>query len=122
MDRMEGTAKTQDDDREGRILERAVRRSLKRGANSRTLTSRMTACLYLRSVMKFVVWSSVLLLIVLHLDLWFWEDITLIAGIIPIGLFYHACMSLGAGFVWYLATKFAWPFDDADESNAGGEA
>ena len=72
--------------------------------------------------MKYAVWGLVLLLAILHHDLWFWEDSTLVAGIMPIGLCYHACLSLAAAVVWYLATKFVWPFDDADESNTGGDA
>ena len=72
--------------------------------------------------MKYGVWGLVLLLVILHHDLWNWGDSTLVAGIVPIGLFYHACISMGAAFVWYLATKFAWPFDDASESQSGGDA
>jgi len=72
--------------------------------------------------MKYAVWGLVLLLAILHHDLWFWDDSTLVGGIMPIGLFYHACISMAAGFTWFLATKFAWPFDEADDSNAGGEA
>ena len=52
---------------------------------------------------KKVVWGMVLLLIVLHQDVWFWESEYLVFGIVPIGLFYHACLSVAAGAVWYLA-------------------
>jgi hypothetical protein len=72
--------------------------------------------------MKNVVWGLVGLLIVLHQDLWFWDDGTLIGGVMPIGLFYHACLSMAAACTWYLATKFAWPIDAASETEAGGEA
>lgn len=72
--------------------------------------------------MKYCVWGLVVLLAILHQDLWFWDDATLVGGIMPIGLFYHACISVSAGIVWYLATKFAWPFDDSDEAKTGGEA
>jgi hypothetical protein len=59
--------------------------------------------------MKYVIWLMVLALIVAHQDLWYWEDPTLVFGFIPIGLFYHACISLAAGFTWWLACVFAWP-------------
>jgi len=72
--------------------------------------------------MKYGIWGLVLLLTILHHDLWFWNDSSLVGGIIPIGLFYHGCLSVAAAFVWYLATKFAWPFDDADEAQQGGDA
>lgn len=70
--------------------------------------------------MKFVVWGLVLLLMILHQDIWFWEDTTLVFGFMPITLLYHAGISLGAGITWYLATIYAWPFDD--EKPAGEEA
>lgn len=68
--------------------------------------------------MKYLVWGLVVLLIILHQDLWFWEDGMLVAGVLPIGLFYHICLSLAAGATWYLATHFAWPLDQ-DESAEG---
>ena len=43
------------------------------------------------------------------------ENDTLVAGIIPMGLFYHACISLAVGGTWFLATIFAWPFDENAE-------
>lgn len=72
--------------------------------------------------MRKVVWGLVLLLAILHQDLWFWEDSTLVGGIVPIGLFFHACLSVAAGLVWWLATIYAWPIDDTEESAGGGEA
>ena len=39
----------------------------------------------------------------------YWEDDTLVDGFMPIGLLYHACLSLAAGFVWFLTTIFIWP-------------
>lgn len=62
--------------------------------------------------MKYVVWGLVMLLVVIHQDTWFWEDSTLVGGIVPIGLFYHVCLSIAAGFTWFLATRFAWPLDE----------
>lgn len=63
--------------------------------------------------MKVAVWSLVVLLIILHQDIWYWDDARLVGGIMPIGLFYHGCISLAAGITWFLATKYAWPFDDS---------
>ena len=68
--------------------------------------------------MKYAVWGLVVLLIILHQDFWFWDDDTLIAGFLPITLFYHACLSLAAGVTWYLATKYAWPEVLEDDSSA----
>lgn len=61
------------------------------------------------TVMQKFVWFLILLLVVLHQDNWLWDDATLVFGFMPIGLFYHACISLAAAVVWYLATKLCWP-------------
>lgn len=68
--------------------------------------------------MSKLVWALVLLLLVLHQDNWLWEDDTLVFGFIPIGLFYHACLSVAAGVVWFLATKFCWPTELEVENKA----
>lgn len=62
--------------------------------------------------MKFFIFALVALLIVVHQDEWFWDDPTLVAGFLPVGLFYHACISLAAGLVWFMATLFIWPRDE----------
>ena len=56
-------------------------------------------------------WGLVLLLVVLHQDFWLWDDSDLVFGFLPVTLLYHACISLAAGVVWYLATLWAWPID-----------
>ena len=62
-----------------------------------------------RTGMVWVVWGLVAALAVLHQDLWYWADTTLILGCLPAGLFYHAAFSLACGIVWALAVRFAWP-------------
>lgn len=64
--------------------------------------------------MRYVIWAMVLILVIVHQDFWNWNDETLVFGFMPIGLFYHACMSLAAGVVWFLACQFAWPNDVDD--------
>jgi hypothetical protein len=59
--------------------------------------------------MRYVVWSLVVLLVILHQDNWFWENDHLVFCLMPITLLYHAGISLAAGITWYLATVFAWP-------------
>lgn len=60
---------------------------------------------------KWVIALLVLMLLVLHQDNWFWEDDRLVFGFLPIGLFYHACISLAAALVWFIATRIAWPVE-----------
>ena len=75
-----------------------------------------------KSVQRFV-WLLLIALVVLHQDNWFWTNGYLVFGFFPIGLFYHALLSLAAGATWYLATRFCWPaeLDDAAPSPTGGD-
>ena len=66
--------------------------------------------------MNYVVWGLVVLLAILHQDVWFWDDKTLLFGFLPITLGYHACISICAAITWYLATLYCWPEEIAEES------
>ena len=70
--------------------------------------------------MKYIIWGLVLLLVILHQDNWNWENDTLVFGFMPIGLFYHACISVAATVVWYFATIFIWPAELQDDESTGG--
>lgn len=59
--------------------------------------------------MRKLIWLLVLALVVLHQDNWFWEDTRLVFGFLPVGLFYHAILSVVCSIIWLLATRFAWP-------------
>lgn len=65
-----------------------------------------------------IIIGLVILLLILHQDNWLWNNDTLLFGFLPIGLFWHACISVGATLTWFLATKIAWPFGD-DVSDGG---
>lgn len=69
-----------------------------------------------------VIVSLVVLLLILHQDNWFWLDGRLVFGFIPVGLFWHACISIGASLTWFLATRIAWPLDAPLNSPAGQSA
>ena len=74
--------------------------------------------------MKNVVWILVILLLILHQDVWFWDDGTLVFGFMPISLLYHAGISIGASITWFLATKYAWPsvLDETENTTPAGGA
>jgi len=76
--------------------------------------------------MKHTVWLLLALLIILHQDFWNWDSGQIVLGFIPIGLFYHVCLSLAAAAVWFIACTLAWPkgIDDFDgpTSEKGGDA
>ena len=72
--------------------------------------------------MQKIVWALVIALLILHQDFWFWESKTLVFGFMPIGLFYHALISIGASVTWFLATKHCWPSDvEAEATSAEGQ-
>jgi hypothetical protein len=53
---------------------------------------------------------AVIALYVAHQDIWFWRTARpLVFGVVPIGLFYHACFSVAASLLMLLLVKFAWP-------------
>ncbi len=66
--------------------------------------------------------AAIVVLLVLHQDNWFWTDDRLMFGFMPIGLFYHACISLAAGATWFWATKFCWPEGLEEESTGESRA
>ena len=52
---------------------------------------------------------SVLLLYLLHQDVWFWRDGRLVFGVLPMGLFYHAVYCLACSALMWALVRFAWP-------------
>ena len=49
-------------------------------------------------------------LCVLHHDVWWWDSPEpLVLGFMPVGLAWHAGISIAAGIAWWLATKYCWP-------------
>ncbi len=65
--------------------------------------------------MRYVVWGLVLLLVIVHQDVWYWNDATLVFGFMPITLLFHAGISLSAAVVWYMAIIFCWPNNLEDQ-------
>jgi hypothetical protein len=52
---------------------------------------------------------AVVVLYVLHQDIWFWRSSYLVFGFIPIGLFYQGCFSVAAALLMWLLVTHAWP-------------
>ena len=72
-----------------------------------------------------IIWTLAGLLAVLHNDLWWWDDNTLVFGFMPIGLAFHAMYSVIAAGLWVLAIRIAWPHElekMAEESGDTTEA
>ncbi|MEE8169749.1 MAG: hypothetical protein V3T70_04310 [Phycisphaerae bacterium] len=69
--------------------------------------------------MKRIVYGLIVLLALLHQDFWWWDAYEpLVLGFVPVGLAYHAAVSLAAGILWALAVKYCWPheLDEPDDS------
>jgi hypothetical protein len=68
--------------------------------------------------MKRLTYGLLVLLAILHQDWWWWDDgTTMCLGFMPIGLAYHAGVSVAAACLWALAVRHCWPahLDEADE-------
>ena len=66
-------------------------------------------------------WLAVVLVILLaifHHDFWLWDDPSLVADFLPIGLAYHAGFSVVASLVWAVVVYLVWPTDDEGEWGA----
>ena len=74
-----------------------------------------------------LVWVLGAILFVLHYDFWYWSDGSLVFGFVPIGLAYHAGVSVLASLCWLVAVFLAWPahleaWADEGEGPAPGAA
>ncbi|MCH8253367.1 MAG: hypothetical protein IID36_13040 [Planctomycetes bacterium] len=62
--------------------------------------------------MRRLVYGLIILLAVLHQDFWWWDTAEpLVLGFVPIGLAFHAGISVAAAVLWALAVKYCWPAD-----------
>jgi len=59
--------------------------------------------------MRTLLWLGFVALFLLHQDVWFWHDPTLVFGFLPVGLAYHAGFSVAASLLWLAMVKLAWP-------------
>jgi len=70
---------------------------------------------------KIVVIGLIVLLAIVHHDFWWWDaKEPLVFGFIPIGLAWHAFISIAAGIVGAIAVKYCWP-EHLDEEHADEE-
>jgi uncharacterized oligopeptide transporter (OPT) family protein len=59
--------------------------------------------------MRWKVTAVIVLMIALHQDFWFWGDATLVFGVLPVGLAWHAAYSVLASVVLAGLVRYAWP-------------
>ena len=61
-----------------------------------------------RQQAKWWLFSLLVLLYLLHNDLWLWRDSSLLLGL-PIGLTYHVLFCLATAVLMALLVRWAWP-------------
>lgn len=61
--------------------------------------------------MKYLAWTLICLLVVLHQCTAPWDGETLWLGFLPHVLGYHVVLSLATAGAWALVVKCAWPSD-----------
>ena len=61
---------------------------------------------------------AVIVLYVLHQDIWFWRSSYLVFNFIPIGLFYQGCFAIAASVLMWLLVTYAWPSHLEKEAEA----
>ncbi len=57
---------------------------------------------------QWILYLALVLLYLLHNDLWFWNTPQLVLGL-PIGLLYHISFCVVASIVMILLVNYAWP-------------
>ncbi len=66
--------------------------------------------------LRTTLYAALLLLFVLHNDLWQWTDSSRLLGL-PIGLTYHVAYCLAAMGLMALLVKYAWPWIPTSEDS-----
>ena len=61
-----------------------------------------------KNLPKWLFYSALFVLYLLHNDLWYWNDASLVFGI-PIGLFYHVAFCVAASLFFIVVVKKFWP-------------
>jgi len=69
---------------------------------------------------KWTLYLGLIVLYVLHNDLWLWNDRTLVFGL-PIGLAYHFGFSIVTAVLMLLLVTYAWPKHLEVEAEGGHE-
>jgi hypothetical protein len=69
--------------------------------------------------LRALLYGALVLLFVLHQDLWLWDDPRMVLGL-PVGLTYHLVYCLAAALLLAFAVRFAWP--EGAEASEGQEA
>lgn len=70
-------------------------------------------------IVRRLLYALLVLLFVLHNDLWLWNDAGRVLGL-PVGLTYHLIFCVVTSAVLWLVVRHAWPHHLETESEADG--
>lgn len=71
--------------------------------------------------MKYALVLLVATVYVLHQDFWNWNNRSLVLGVLPVGLAYHAFYACLAATMMFILVKLAWPTKLEAEIEALGD-
>ena len=71
-------------------------------------------------ISRIIAITAFIALLVFHKDFWNWDNNTLLWGFMPVGLAYHASISIGAALLGAWCCFKCWPkhLDKAGETDA----
>lgn len=61
----------------------------------------------MKTTFRWVLYSLLVLLFILHNDFWLWETPQIVLGL-PVGLLYHLVFCLAASLLMFSLVKFTW--------------
>ena len=74
-----------------------------------------------RPALRRVLYGALLLLFVLRIDVWQWNDPRRVLGL-PVGLTYHIGICLAVSLIAALLVRFAWPARHSSVDDREGDA
>ena len=63
---------------------------------------------------RWALYTGLIVLYLLHNDLWLWGDSTIVLGL-PVSLLYHVVYCLVVAVLMAMLVRLAWPFPDRRE-------
>lgn len=68
-----------------------------------------------------ILYAALVLLVILHQDLWLWHDARMVLGL-PVGLTYHVAYCLASAVLMAFLVRYAWPAHLDAVDDGGGAA
>lgn len=69
-----------------------------------------------KTAVRWILYGGLIVLYLLHNDLWFWNDPQIVLGL-PVGLLYHALFCVAVSVWMVLLVNYAWPDFDEEQTD-----